>query len=915
MTRERLVPVRRKVAGQSPEIRQEGEGKSEKGMKLKPTALELQSGMPLLMQQTKALGKKNMLVVARKKMALFQLFLVSFLIIFLMFAMEKISNAITNASEEFRDDPEPSYNLLSQPLPPCEEFSMTRPCYDFVWTGGLESTPRIQRIVDGIMANNPGRPIPPSKPRLGLDGKVIPVMGHHITCEKGGLMSPWLTLGFSTDEVKLIRIVEMVKSFKTENETNAWFLSNPARTPGALHLADKNDTVISYGIQPNSSAQYIVPYEQPFLKFQLPLQTAAEREIARILLKDEYCLLGIYFSQPVTLSKPGYDILAAPFKDKMAMKIIKNILPVIPFGSAIEMLVNSISDDNHGMRWKERNNCPTVQGEAQDCEFTMDGIYLRLIGCFFLWLIVALYLDNILPSENGIPKSPFYFLNPGYWTGQGGCGALESGIFGCTKWLPKPETTTPDDEDVLEEENKIKKMMDDGVVDPDVAVQIRGLIKTYPGKLTKTLRRLPPFHSVKGLWVNFPKDQLFCLLGHNGAGKTTTISCLTGITPVSGGDGDTASFDILWDVLSGEEHLELFSSIKGLPPDSIPTNILRGIVKIDKMKESCGRKKRGEEPASWDAEKGTEMIVHQLLEDVQLGKSAKIRSGSYSGGMRRRLSVAAALIGDPKLVILDEPTTGMDPLTRRHVWDIIESSKRGRAIVLTTHSMEEADVLSDRIGIMAKGKLRCIGTPIRLKMRFGTGFVAHMNFDNNNAGETENRSREELKQLFKKQLDIEPMEENKAYTTYVIPHEKEPLLKKTFGEVQDRKNEFGITDIQLGLATLEEVFLNIAKQEEMEIAAAEGKNVTLSLTSGTSIQIPIGARFIGIPGTESAENPHGTMVEVYWGQDESGNPEILGHSPEKPIPPSLNLALPKSTTKEVQGIVIDPSQVSDESFS
>lgn len=70
----------------------------------------------------------------------------------------------------------------------------------------------------------------------------------------------------------------------------------------------------------------------------------------------------------------------------------------------------------------------------------------------------------------------------------------------------------------------------------------------------------------------------------------------------------------------------------------------------------------------------------------------------------------------------------MDPITRRHVWDIIEEAKKGRAIVLTTHSMEEADVLSDRIGIMAKGKLRCIGTSIRLKSRFGTGFVASISF-------------------------------------------------------------------------------------------------------------------------------------------------------------------------------------------
>lgn len=78
----------------------------------------------------------------------------------------------------------------------------------------------------------------------------------------------------------------------------------------------------------------------------------------------------------------------------------------------------------------------------------------------------------------------------------------------------------------------------------------------------------------------------------------------------------------------------------------------------------------------------------------------------------------------------------MDPITRRHVWDIIEDAKKGRAIVLTTHSMEEADILSDRIGIMAKGRLRCIGTSIRLKSRFGTGFIANVSFKRSTNGQT-----------------------------------------------------------------------------------------------------------------------------------------------------------------------------------
>ncbi|WZY72406.1 hypothetical protein YC2023_004646 [Brassica napus] len=351
---------------------------------------------------------------------------------------------------------------------------------------------------------------------------------------------------------------------------------------------------------------------------------------------------------------------------------------------------------------------------------------------------------------------------------------VEGSICSCFGSVPPIEHLTPDDQDVLEEETLVKKQAMDGTVVPNISVQIHGRAKMYPGttklgccKCTKT----SPFHAVK---MNIAKDQLFCLLGPNGAWKKTTISCLTGINPVTGGD----------------EHLHLFASIKGLPPASIKP------------------------------------IAEKLLADVKLTGTAKIRAGSYCGGMKRRLSVGIALIGDPKLVFLDEP-----------------ESKKGRAIILTTHSMEEADILGDRIGIMAKGRLRCIGTSIRLKSRFGTGFITTVSFlenKNNGAG----TSREPLKRFFKKHLKVEPIEEKKAFMTFVISHDKEKLLA-------------------LGLATLEEVFLNIARWAELESATAEGTVVTLELESGILVEIPVGARFVGIPGTENAENPRGMMVEVY----------------------------------------------------
>jgi ABC-type multidrug transport system ATPase subunit len=136
-----------------------------------------------------------------------------------------------------------------------------------------------------------------------------------------------------------------------------------------------------------------------------------------------------------------------------------------------------------------------------------------------------------------------------------------------------------------------------------------------------------------------------------------------------------------------QEHLQIFAAIKGVPQNSVDVQSMN------------------------------------LLEEVRLSDVADKFAGTFSGGMKRRLSVALAMVGNPSCLFLDEPTTGMDPISRRHVWDVIEKAKQDCCIVLTTHSMEEADILGDRVGIMAKGQLRCLGTPMNLKSKFGTGMA------------------------------------------------------------------------------------------------------------------------------------------------------------------------------------------------
>lgn len=100
--------------------------------------------------------------------------------------------------------------------------------------------------------------------------------------------------------------------------------------------------------------------------------------------------------------------------------------------------------------------------------------------------------------------------------------------------------------------------------------------------------------------------------------------------------------------------------------------------------------------------------------------------GKYSGGMRRRISVALSTMGNPKVILMDEPTTGMDPVSRRHVWNLIQRLKKDTSIIMSTHAMEEAEILSDKLIVLDHGELKCVGTPLQLKKMLGKGYRLNM---------------------------------------------------------------------------------------------------------------------------------------------------------------------------------------------
>ena len=237
--------------------------------------------------------------------------------------------------------------------------------------------------------------------------------------------------------------------------------------------------------------------------------------------------------------------------------------------------------------------------------------------------------------------------------------------------------------------------------------------------------------------------------------------------------------DILWPDLTAAEHLRLFAEFKGMSRNEIPDEIEKRLIDVDLLN-----------------------VEHVL-------------AGTYSGGMKRRLSVAIACIGDPEIILLDEPTTGMDPHSRRKVWKLIESMKGSRAILLTTHSMEEADALADRIAIMANGQLRCVGDSLKLKRKYGAGYNLNLVI----IPEKINDLRKMIKQYVP---DAFEASNNAGSVIYTILPEKISELGDLLEAIENHCEETNdstkysqkiIRDWGISHTTLEEVYLKVTHEE------------------------------------------------------------------------------------------------------
>lgn len=298
--------------------------------------------------------------------------------------------------------------------------------------------------------------------------------------------------------------------------------------------------------------------------------------------------------------------------------------------------------------------------------------------------------------------------------------------------------------------------------------------------------------------LNMYENQITVLLGHNGAGKTTTMNMLTGMFSPTQGTAFLNGFDITTETVKARNSLGLCPQHNVLFDE---LTVGQHITFFCKMKGMSNQKE-----IKAEVEKYADL----------LGFKDKINalSSTLSGGQKRKLSIGVALCGNSKIVMLDEPTSGLDAGARRDLWNLLIQEKQGRTILLTTHHMDEADVLGDRIAIMNEGELQTVGSPFFLKRRFGSGYkficVKSQGFQAS-----------DVLGILKEFAPDAKLESNaQTEAVFVINEENLPNFHRMFKKIENEQEKLKISSFGCSLTTLEEVFIKVGSQVDKTHNAA-----------------------------------------------------------------------------------------------
>ncbi|KAM9218175.1 ATP-binding cassette sub-family A member 2 isoform 1-T1 [Leptosomus discolor] len=453
-----------------------------------------------------------------------------------------------------------------------------------------------------------------------------------------------------------------------------------------------------------------------------------------------------------------------------------------------------------GIQWHTFSQSP-VEGD----DFNLLLSMMMLIVDAVVYGVLTWYIEAVHPGMFGLPR-PWYFpFQKSYWLGNGRVETWE--------WTwPWSRTTRlsimEEDQACAMESRRLEETrgIEEEPTHLPLVVCIDKLTKVY-----KTDKKL----ALNKLSLNLYENQVVSFLGHNGAGKTTTMSILTGLFPPTSGSATIYGHDIrtemdeirknlgmcpqhnvLFDRLTVEEHLWFYSQLKSMAEEEIRKE-------MDKM-----------------------------IEDLELSNKRHSLVQTLSGGMKRKLSVAIAFVGGSRAVILDEPTAGVDPYARRAIWDLILKYKPGRTILLSTHHMDEADLLGDRIAIISHGKLKCCGSPLFLKSTYGDGYkltVVKKQSDTRNGTEPGQPhsppahssvspcSEPRVSQFIRKYVaSCLLISDTNTELSYILPSEavKKGCFERLFQHLEQSLEELDLTSFGLMDTTLEEVFLKVSEEDQ-----------------------------------------------------------------------------------------------------
>jgi len=234
------------------------------------------------------------------------------------------------------------------------------------------------------------------------------------------------------------------------------------------------------------------------------------------------------------------------------------------------------------------------------------------------------------------------------------------------------------------------------------ALSVRDLVKTYPGT-----RKSPPVEAVRGISFEVGRGEFFGLLGPNGAGKSTTLGCITTLVRPTSGRIEVDGVDVARDPMAVKRRIAVVPQARNLDRDLTVREVLTYHGRYFGL------------PA---AER--ESRADRLLRELQISEKAGAKPLTLSGGMQQRVMIARALMHDPKVLLLDEPTTGLDPQARRLLWETLRGLHQGGlTLILTTHYMEEADRLCERLAIVDHGRILTVDTPAALKRTLPGGQI------------------------------------------------------------------------------------------------------------------------------------------------------------------------------------------------